>query len=282
MLIKTKKLSNGFIYIEIQNNSAEVKIALNGGHIFHYQRVDEEPALWLSEITDFENGKSIRGGIPICWPWFGKPERKTLQHGFARTSMWIHSSTNEIDANTTEVVLKLQDSKESLEFFPYKFELALHVEIGESLKVELKTTNLDTKSFEITQALHTYFNISNIDDVEISGLEKKPYLDALTWRDKVQKGVITFNQEVDRVYQEVDKKINIKDKNRTLHVENSGSSSCVVWNPWIDKCSKMAIAKNDMKEDAYKEFVCVESANAFDDFIVIEPSKSHSLKAIIY
>ena len=264
-------------FIEIKNNAAYAKIALNGAHIFHYQRVGQKPLLWLSEISDFVDGKSIRGGIPICWPWFGKPEGKTLQHGFARTSKWTHFSTNKIDDNTTEVILKLNHSEETLKLFPYKFELALHVEVGESLKVELKTTNLDTKAFKITQALHTYFAVSHIDDVKINGLENKPYLDALTWKNEVQNGAITFNQEVDRVYQEADKLVILKDKNRTLHVENSGSSSVVVWNPWIDKCSRMSA----MREDAYKEFVCIESANAFDDERTILASESHSLKAVI-
>ena len=265
-------------FIELKNAKAHAKIALNGGHIFHYERVGQEPLLYLSEISDFEDGKSIRGGIPICWPWFGKPEDKTLQHGFARTSKWTHVSTKEIDEDTTKVILKLNHSEETLKLFPYKFELALHVELGEHLKVELKTTNLDTKAFEITQALHTYFAVSHIDDVEISGLENKPYLDALTYKNEVQNGAITFSKEVDRVYQEVDKTIILKDKNRTLHVESIGSSSCVVWNPWIDKCSRMSA----MKQDAYKEFVCIESANAFDDVRLILPNESHILKALIY
>lgn len=269
-------------FIEVKNNSAYAKIALNGAQVFHYERVGEKSLLWLSEISDFKEGKSIRGGIPICWPWFGKPQDKTLQHGFARTLKWTHISTDEIDSNTTQVILKLQHSQESLKLFPYKFELALHVEIGDGLKLKLKTTNLDTKTFEITQALHTYFAVSNIDDVEISGLENKPYLDALIWKNEIQKGVITFDKEVDRVYQKVDNKINIKDKNTTLHVENSGSSSVVVWNPWIDKCQRMSLDKNDMKKEAYKEFVCVESANAFEDFIVLKPDESHTLEAFIY
>ena len=264
-------------FVEVKNNKAFAKIALNGGHIFHYERVGQEPLLWLSETSDFEDGKSIRGGIPICWPWFGKPEGKTLQHGFARTSKWTHESTTEVDADTTVVILKLNHSEETLKLFPYKFELALHVEVGESLKVELKTTNLDTKAFEITQALHTYFSVSHIDDIEISGLENKPYLDALTWKKEVQNGVITFNQEVDRVYQGIDKVIVLKDKTRTLHVDGSGSASAVIWNPWIDKCARMSA----MKKDAYKEFVCIETANAFDDKRTIFPNQSHILKVVI-
>ncbi|RLA80067.1 MAG: D-hexose-6-phosphate mutarotase [Epsilonproteobacteria bacterium] len=269
-MISHKKLVNGFEFVEVENNSASAKIALNGAHIFDYQRVGEESILWLSEIADFEEGKSIRGGIPVCWPWFGMNKDTNLpQHGFARTSKWTLTNTNEIDANTTELTLTLNHSKESLELWKHKFELSLHVEISDKLSLSLKTTNLDDKSFEITQALHSYFDISDILHVEIRGLENKPYLDALTMKQEVQNGAITFKQEVDRVYQEVDNIITLKDEKRTLHVENSGSSSCVVWNPWIDKCKRMSA----MKDDDYKSMVCVESSNAFDDTIIIAPSE---------
>ena len=155
--------------------------------------------------------------------------------------------------------------------------MELFITISDKLTLELKTTNLDTKAFEITQALHTYFDVSHISHVEIDGLDNKPYLDALTWKKELQKGVVTFDKEVDRVYQEVDEQIILKDKNRTLHVENDGSSSVVVWNPWIEKCSRMSA----MKKNAYESFVCIESANAFDDARVIKPNESHSLKVTI-
>jgi glucose-6-phosphate 1-epimerase len=264
--------------IEITNAKASAKIALNGAHIFHYQKHKEKPLLWLSKESEFEDGKAIRGGVPICWPWFGMPKDSSLmQHGFARTSKWQHTNTNKIDANTTEVVLTLLHSKESLKLFAYKFKLSLHVEIGECLKISLTTTNLDTKTFSITQALHSYFAVSNIEDVEIFGLEDKPYLDALTWQNKVQKNSIIFNQELDRVYQDVDKEIILKDKNRAIKIQNSNSRSVVVWNPWVDKCKRMSA----MAEDAYKEFVCIESANAFDDKREIAPNESHTLSALI-
>ncbi|MDQ1299273.1 MAG: glucose-6-phosphate 1-epimerase, partial [Campylobacterota bacterium] len=138
--------------------------------------------------------------------------------------------------------------------------------------------NLDDKSFKISQALHTYFSVSHISEVAIKGLDKKPYLDALTWKNETQNGDITFNQEVDRVYQEVDDEIVLSDKNRTLHIKNDGSSSVVVWNPWIEKTSRMSA----MREDAYKQMLCIESANAFDDARVLEPQSSYTLKAVIF
>ena len=278
-MITHKKLQNGFEYIEVNNRAAEAKIALQGAHLFHYKRVGEEPILWLSEVSDFEVGKAIRGGVPVCWPWFGFHQDRSLpQHGFARTAMWDCVSCSEADEKSSSVVLRLTHSQESLKMWPYLFELDLHLTISDKLTMELKTTNLDRNSFKITQALHTYFSLSHISDTVIKGLDKKPYLDALTWKKEVQEGDITFNQEVDRVYQEVDGEITISDKNRTLHIRNENSSSVVVWNPWIEKTSRMSA----MKEDAYEHMLCIESANAFNDARVVKPQKSHTLKAEIF
>ncbi len=264
--------------IEVNNDRASAKIALQGAHIFHYARDGERPLLWLSETSDFEDGKAIRGGVPICWPSFGMNNPRLPQHGFARTALFEHVSTKELGDDTTEVILKLRDSKESLKLWAYKFELEMKITISDSLEMELTTTNLDDKSFEITQALHSYFNISNISNVKVKGLETKPYLNALNSEQCVQDGDIVFEEEIDRVYQEVSNGIELIDKNRTINIKNEGSSSVVVWNPWIEKAKRMSA----MRDDAYKEFVCIESANAFEDFVVLEPTQIHTLKATIY
>ncbi len=278
-MITRKRLSNGFTYIKVVNRAAEAKISFQGAHIFHYARVDEEPILWLSEVSDFKEGKAIRGGIPVCWPWFGFNEDKTLpQHGFARVSMWEFVGSDEINEETTTLTFSLSHNDNTLRMWNYKFELELKIIVSNSLTMELKTINMDERAFKISQALHTYFSIYDICETTIKGLDKKPYLDALTWKDEVQDGDITFNQEVDRVYQKVDGVITLYDKNRILHVRNENSSSVVVWNPWIEKTLRMSA----MKEDAYKYMLCIESANAFDDAKIIKPKKSHTLKATIF
>ncbi len=278
-MITHKKLQNGFEYIEIKNRAAEAKIAMQGAHLFHYQREGEEPILWLSEVSDFEYGKAIRGGVPVCWPWFGFHEERSLpQHGFARISMWEFVCGKEIDEKTSSVTFRLTCNDKTLKMWPYRFELKLHVVISDNLTLELKTTNIDDREFKITQALHTYFKVSHISHVNIKGLDKKPYLDALTYKNELQKGDITFNEEVDRVYQEGDGEIVLKDKNREIHIKNQGSSSVVVWNPWIEKTKRMSA----MSEDAYEHFVCIESANAFDDRKVLESGGSHTLVAAVF
>ena len=278
-VITHKKLSNGFEYIEVQNSSATAKIALQGAHLFEYQRVGKEAILWLSEISDFEQGRAIRGGVPLCWPWFGFSEDKTLpQHGFARTTMWEFVGANEIDESETTLLFRLSNSEQTLKIWNYKFLLELQITISKELKMELKTTNLDERAFKISQALHTYFSVSHISEVAIKGLDKKPYLDALSWQKEVQGGNIRFEEEIDRVYQEVNNEIILVDKNREIYIKNTNSASVVVWNPWIEKISRMSA----MKEDAYEHFVCIESANAFDDTRVIEPKQFHTLIAQIF
>ena len=274
-MINLKRFSNGFEYLEIKNAAASAKIALRGAHIFEYQRSDEEDMLWLSDIAAFKEGVAIRGGIPICWPSFGMNNPALPQHGFARTSLFSLLYSEEIDEHTTEVLLRLTDSQASRKLWDYKFELNLKLTVSDTLKMELQTINKDAQAFTLTQAFHTYFNISNIADVTIGGLDTKPYLDALNGEMKRQDKDIIFNAEYDAVYQEVDSDIVLKDKNRTILIKKEGSTSAVVWNPWIDKCSRMSY----MKKKAYKEFVCIETSNAFDDFRLLQPTHSHTLKA---
>jgi len=276
-VITTKKLSNGFEYLEMQNDSATAKIALQGAHIFEYKRKTQDELFWLSEVSDFEIGKAIRGGVPICWPSFGLNNPELPQHGFARTSLFECTSREEIDLNTTEVQLRLTHSEESLKLWNYKFELVLKVTISDKLTIELKTTNKDNKEFKLTQALHAYFKLSDISNAVVKGLENKPCFDALTNETNIQNGDITFNQEFDKVFQKVDSEIILNDCKKTISINNEGSSSVVVWNPWIEKCKRMSA----MKDDAYKEFVCIESANAFEDFVILKSNQSHTLKAYI-
>lgn len=272
-----KKLKNGFEYLEVQNSVASVKIALQGAHIFEYKCEDKEDILWLSTESFFEKGKAIRGGIPICWPRFGTLDETMPAHGFSRTAMFTLVEVVEIEDNLTEVRFLLKDDNQSRKMWNHKFELEVIFSIGESLEIELKTKNCESEDFMITQALHSYFCVSDISHAKIKNLDKKPYFDALLRKTFSQKGDVTFEKEVDRVYQEVDTTVVLEDKKRDIYVNNSGSSSVVIWNPWCEKATRLA----GMRTEDYKEFVCIESANAFDDFRVIKAGETHSLKVSI-
>ena len=274
-----KTIGHQFEYIEVINESACASIALQGAHLFYYSQKNEDSIFWLSELSDFEENKAIRGGVPICWPWFGvnKNNPNLPNHGFAKVCLWEWVDSKEIDSKTTKINLRLRDSKQTHTLWPYKFELTLEISIAENLTFSLKTTNLDNKPFEITQALHSYFQVSDISHIKVQGLDKKPYLDALDFKNYTQDGDITFDKEIDRVYQEVDENIMLIDNEKKIEIQNEGSSSVVVWNPWIEKTKRMSA----MSQDSYKNFVCIESANAFDDVRIMQANESHTLKVTI-
>ena len=278
-MITNKKTSSGFEYLEIQNKSATAKIALQGGHLFHYQQLGKKSLLWLSERSLFQTGKPIRGGIPLCWPWFGKHPRDSSlpQHGFARISLFELLESNEPDEKTTEILLQLRSSTETLTLWPYQFQLLLRITIGPLLTVSLTTRNCDTKSFTITSALHSYFSVSNINYVSVEGLDQTEYLDALTGETKNQQGTIRISEEIDRVYQNTSPPFLLLDRDRTIRIATEGSNSAVVWNPWKAKSMEMA----DMEDDAYNSMLCIETANAREDARRLAPGKEHTLQVTL-
>lgn len=269
-MITMKKFENGFEYLEISNRYALARVALQGAHLFHYEKSGASPLLWLSEAAYFEEGKAIRGGIPVCWPWFGpnKEDSSLPQHGFARVSKWKVTEQKELQDGSSVVVLELQT--------PWKFSygLTLKVEVGERLQLSLTTINLDSEPFEITAAFHSYFAVSDISDTLLYGLEGCEYFDQLSATHHLQKGNVHFSEEIDRVYFNPGQILRVKDRQREIRITTEGSSSVVVWNPWIQKAASM----KDMHEGGYREFVCVESANALKDSRILEAGMQHTLK----
>jgi glucose-6-phosphate 1-epimerase len=278
-MIEHIKLDNNYEYIEIKNNQAEAKIALQGAHIFHYKAKNKPALLWLSETSFFKEGKAIRGGIPICFPWFGphKTDATLPQHGFARTALWKVVLEEEIDENSTHIQLQLTSTKESLELWDYKFDVRLDIMVSSELSVTFTVTNTDTKSFEFTSALHSYFNVSDITNVSVEGLDKSSYIDSLSNKIAIQKGNLSITEEVDRVYFNASKVTKLHDKSRNIVLEQQGSNSLVVWNPWIEKAKKMI----DMPDDGYKSMLCLETGNIGEDKKILQPNESHILEVLI-
>ena len=278
-MITYKQFDNGYPYIEIENDLAKAKIALQGAHLFHYKVKNKPELLWLSKLAYFEEGKAIRGGIPVCFPWFGKnKENATLpQHGFARTALWKVVLEEETDVSTSHIRLQLKSNADTLELWPYLFDLYLDVTVGNDLNIALSVTNTDSKAFEISTALHTYFSVSDINTIRIKGLDESRYYDALDDTHYKQKGDILIQEEVDRVYLDPSDTITLLDGESKVYLQQEGSNSLVVWNPWIEKSSHMA----DMSAEGYRSMVCLETANAREDARVVKPNETHVLKAVI-
>ena len=278
-MIIHKQFDNGFKYIEVRNERAEAKIALQGAHLFHYKVKDEDSLLWLSKRAYFEEGKAIRGGIPICFPWFGKNKNDPSlpQHGFARTQVWKVVLEKELDENTTLIQLKLTPNTDTLKQWAYLFDVTLDITIGHELNIALSVRNVDTKPFEISTALHTYFKVSDIDNISIQGLDNTAYYDALVEKTFMHKGDIFIQEEVDRVYVDPSDMITLLDGDVKISLQQEGSNSLVVWNPWIEKSKQMS----DMTEEGYRTMVCLETSNVRKDTRVLKVNESHILRATL-
>jgi glucose-6-phosphate 1-epimerase len=278
-MLTKKTTDEDFPYLLVENGSATAKIALQGAHLFHYEQKGKDPLLWLSENSHFTYAKAIRGGIPICWPWFGKhpTSAKLPQHGFARTALFTLTKVREVNEGCTELTLELRHDAATLELWPHRFRLQVHIRVASALSLQLSTSNRDSSHFEISSALHSYFAVSHIDQVSVQGLEQKSFLDLLTKSTVTQQGPLHITGETDRIYQNVTKTLLLKDTKRTIHIAATGSRSCVVWNPWIEKSKHIS----DMGDTAYQTMLCVETANAAEDSRILKPGSSHDLQVTI-
>jgi glucose-6-phosphate 1-epimerase len=264
-------------YIEIENSVASVKIALQGAQLFDYTIKGKGSVLFLSETADFKKGKAIRGGIPVCWPWFGenKHDYSLPKHGFARTSLWRHVTTEMLNESKTKVTLELQSSPQTFELWPYDFRLTLDIYISEQLRVELSTVNRDTKSFDISSALHTYLKIEDINSIEVNGLQDRRYFDKTINSWNIEESPIDFTKEVDRIYQNVDNDVIVKDATVRHTLESEGTKTIVVWNP------AKVLAENMSDLSHHTQMLCVESANVLDDTVTLNPGEFHTLVQVI-
>ena len=269
---------NGLIFARIRNAFAEAVLSVQGAHVMTFQPHGQAPVLWMSKQSNFQPGKPIRGGIPICWPWFGAHPTDATKpaHGFARNRVWTVTETRRLSDGATRLRLILQGSDATRALWPFPFALELRVTVGSALSVELVVSNPGQETMTFTSALHSYFTVSDISDIAIYGMEQCAYLDKLDqMRQKIQRGAITFQGEVDRMYLEAEAECTISDPGlqRRICITKTGSRSNVVWNPWIDKSKQMP----DFGDDEYHGMVCVETANVATDEIAILPGGQHTL-----
>ena len=234
----------------IKHKICSAAVSLQGAHLLFWQPITEStPVIWLSQKAIFKHGKAIRGGVPVCWPWFGK--LGDPMHGFARIVEWTLDSCKE-DENGVELVLSLTNNQQTQAFFTKPFNVWLTIHLGKTCQITLSCQG----DFEATSALHTYFGVNNIANVVVKGLGKT-YEERLAVVNKpAVEGQLTFNQEVDRIYNNANKIITISDGDRTIQLTNTEASDVVTWNPWIDKSKSMA----DFADEEYQSMVCVETA----------------------
>ena len=269
----------GFPFIEIENTMAKALISVYGGQVLSFQPVTEpEDLMFLSEKAYYQEGKAIKGGIPLCWPWFGSdPEGLgRSSHGFARNNFWTILATEVTPGRETKVKLGLVDTAETRKIWSQAFNLTLEITVGNTLTLELVTRNTGDRVFSITQAFHTYFNVGDINQVKVLGLANTKYLDKVdNFAEKSQQGAVTVAEEVDRIYTDVPNELVIDDASlgRRVRITSEGNKTAVVWNPWADISAKMG----DLGDEDYQRFICVETVNAAKDVVEILPNSEYRL-----
>jgi glucose-6-phosphate 1-epimerase len=272
----------------ISHSQAELLIAQQGAQILSYQRDGEQPLIWLNERAVFKQGTPIRAGMPVCWPWFGNLARnpqavqamrsatdEASAHGLVRAQDWQLLGIDSSDGNL-RIDFTLPQANGELPGWPHSVDLKLTIELGEHLVVKLSSHNLGDQEVSISQALHTYFAVSDVRDVSVQGVAGLNYIETLEdWQVRSQTGDLHFNGETDRIYQKTPAQLSIVDPtwNRRIELTSEGSNSAVIWNPWADRAAQLS----DMADDGWQRMLCIETANVMDDIVTLLPGGSHTL-----
>jgi len=257
----------------VETPQGTMEIARQGAQLLYWKPKGQAPVVWLSPQAQFKTGKSLRGGTPVCWPWFGPhPENSSLPgHGFARNNEWKMLETTRL-RDALRISMIFVPTKEQQKDWPHQAELKLSITMGETLEMALTTHNTGTTPFTISQALHTYFHVGDIAKVNVEGLDGKEYIDKVGEETRrQQRGQVTIDSEVDRIYLNCPDDLVIVDEElkRRIRINRQGSNSAVVWNPWAEK----GAAFGDMGKDGYRNMLCVETTNAAEDTVTLQPDE---------
>ena len=260
-----------FAYVQVTNDQATALISIYGGQILSFQpKSAPQDLMFLSENAYYKAGKAIKGGAPVCWPWFGPdPEGAGRpSHGFARNRSWQVLGTDAISSGETKVTLGFSDTDDTQALWPSAFELAIEITVSNTLNLTLISRNRSDQPFDITQALHTYFTVGDITQTTVVGLDGTNYIDKVDGGQmKSQTGPVIVASEVDRIYTGVPNELVIQDAalDRRIRITSVGNKTAVVWNPWSEISTKMA----DLENQDYTRFICVETTNAAEDVITV-------------
>ncbi|MGL4893689.1 MAG: D-hexose-6-phosphate mutarotase [Shewanella sp.] len=271
--VTTKKHANGLDYVEINTALCQARIFLQGAQIDHFQPTGKPPLLWVSEADDYQPGNGIRGGVPVCWPWFGmSTEAGFPQHGFARTRIWNLSSVA-MRNQWVDLRFDLKISEEDKHYWPHNTEVSVLFSLGDTLSISLVNTNLGKQTISLTQALHSYFPIEDIHQVTASGFSGAKYIEFAKGPYSQTTDEVQFDRETDRVYTELGPVQLLHTPQGIIEVSRENSRSAVLWNPWIEKSKRLA----RFNDNDYLTMLCLEAANVLEDKLELAPGETHSL-----
>jgi glucose-6-phosphate 1-epimerase len=254
---------------------------LHGAQVTSWHPPGAEEVLFVSSESRWEAGRAIRGGVPICFPWFAdKADDPTAPaHGFVRTTAW-HLESIVQAGDAVSVSMFTESNEHTKRWWPADFRLVFRATFGSALTLELVVTDTGATSFRFEEALHSYFRVRHIDKAQLLGLNTVQYLDKTDLnRKKTQQGPIAIVSETDRVYLNTKAAIALVDHSlrRRLGVAKENSFTTVVWNPWVDKAKALA----DFGDAEWTQMVCIETSNVSDFAVELAPGQQHKMQAIV-
>ena len=271
----------GLPCVRITSPRASGEIYLHGAHVTSWQPPGAEDALYLSSKSKWQDGTAIRGGVPVCFPWFATraEDPRSPAHGLVRAKSWQLEGITHADHDVT-VALSTSFDETSRKTWFGDFHLLFCVTFGEQLRLELMVTNHGTSSFRFEEALHSYFRIGNVAAAKLRGLNGTVYVDKTeAQREKHQHNDLVLCAETDRIYRNTLATVEIEDPatRRRLVVAKENSRDTVVWNPWSDKAKGMS----DLGADEWRHFVCVETCNIGDHAVTLQSAQTHTMTALV-
>jgi glucose-6-phosphate 1-epimerase len=272
--------NNGLPRVSISGPAATAEVYLHGAHLTSWRPAGAEEVIFLSKQSQWAAGHAIRGGIPVCFPWFRNKvdDPKAPSHGFVRTKAWQLDSVEKF-GDAVRVSLSTSSDEGTRAWWPYDFQLQHRLTIGAELAQELVMTNTGSKPLRFEEALHTYYRVGGADTVRIRGLEGVAYLDNTDDnREKRQQGEIAFTAQTDRAYVDTAHAVEIVDPvlRRRIGLEKQQSRTTVVWNPWSTGAQSLA----DLG-DEWRTMACVEASNIRAFAVHLEPGQQHSMQTLI-
>lgn len=272
----------GLPLLRVNGRSARAEIYLQGATVTDWTPHGAEPVLWVSPASRFTRDGPIRGGVPICFPWFGaqRGHPEAPAHGFARRSQWSLVGAED-DGTDVTVQLRLTDADVTASStWPHRFEAIYTVVVGSRLSLALAVTNHGEADLVFEEALHTYLSVRDIATTQVTGLEGTAFRDQLRGPELVpgEPDPVSFSVETDRIYLDTTAATTVRDSEtgRSVLIQKEGSAATVVWNPWIDKAADLP----DFADNDWKSMVCVEVCNVGEAAVRLEPGGSHTMTAI--
>lgn len=249
-------------------------IALQGAQLLEFTPKKGAPLLWLSPNCDFTPGTALRGGVPVCLPWFGvnRQDPSKQKHGFARNNPW---SLTQVTHHTNDhCELTFQFISAASDLFAYAFTAQLHMTLGERVELALSVTNNDTENFECSWALHSYHPVASLSDVRVLGLAGRDYLDNLSGHERKQlHGDLVFNGEVDRVFPEIENALTIQGS-PCITINHHNCPSVITWNPGATNAANIA----DIGAGQEQHYICVERGAVLGEAWMINAGETKTAK----